>query len=318
MFPRAICPAAVVLALALGVSPVFAQHTQRDRNSGQDRQSGGGGEQKATERSGGERRAPEARPEQRRETPPPPPAPAPAPQRPSPGPERAVERRQPDRREPPTVQERAVPRPDVNRNVDRDRFDRDRNERDRQDRDRFDRDRGTNRGRYVAPRGYYSHGRFISPRTVIVVPARRFYRPYYAFRPRFTLGYGLFVGYPVAYPYYYPDPYYSYPPSYPSYGYSDPYGYSNPAPGTAAISPSMAAGGLSFDIRPLSAEIFVDGEFVGEAGDFTAGTQPLTLYAGRHHIEIRANGYIPMAFDVDVVAGQVIPYQGALQPYRPY
>src|SRR5579864_3583748 len=41
--------------------------------------------------------------------------------------------------------------------------------------------------------------------------------PYYAFRPRFALGLGLYAGYPVAYPYWaFPDPYvYGYP--YPYY-----------------------------------------------------------------------------------------------------
>ena len=46
----------------------------------------------------------------------------------------------------------------------------------------------------------------------------------------------------------------------------------------------------------------------------TPTTQPLGLAAGRHHIELRASGYRTMAFDVDIVAGQVIPYRGALQP----
>jgi hypothetical protein len=34
---------------------------------------------------------------------------------------------------------------------------------------------------------------------------------------------------------------------------------------------------------------------------------------GRHRVEIRARGYRTMSFDADVVAGQVIPVQGALQ-----
>ena len=45
-----------------------------------------------------------------------------------------------------------------------------------------------------------------------------------------------------------------------------------------------------------------------------ATRQPLTLAAGRHSIELQAPGYEPVAFDVDVAPGQVIPYQGALPP----
>jgi hypothetical protein len=35
--------------------------------------------------------------------------------------------------------------------------------------------------------------------------------------------------------------------------------------------------------------------------------------AGRHHIEVRASGYQTMSFDVDIIAGQVIPYQGTME-----
>jgi len=72
-------------------------------------------------------------------------------------------------------------------------------------------------------------------------------------------------------------------------------------------------GGLGFDIQPSTAQIFVDGRPSGTAGQFTATTQPLGLPAGRHHVEIRAPGYHTLTFDVDIIAGQVIPYQGTLE-----
>jgi len=46
---------------------------------------------------------------------------------------------------------------------------------------------------------------------------------------------------------------------------------------------------------------------------FDPTSQPLGLTPGRHHIEIRAAGYQTMAFDADVTAGRMIPYQGTLQ-----
>ena len=70
---------------------------------------------------------------------------------------------------------------------------------------------------------------------------------------------------------------------------------------------------MSFAITPNYAELFVDNVRVGTVGDFTPTTQPLGLEAGRHHIEIRAAGYQTTSFDVDIVAGQVIPYQGSLE-----
>jgi hypothetical protein len=52
--------------------------------------------------------------------------------------------------------------------------------------------------------------RIIGPsRDVRVVAPVRFYQPYYTFRPRVSLGFGLWVGFPITYPSY--------------YGYYDPY-----------------------------------------------------------------------------------------------
>jgi hypothetical protein len=167
-----------------------------------------------------------------------------------------------------------------------------------------------------------------------------FYRPYYTFRPRVSLGFGLWAGYPFAYASAYYDPFYS------PYGYVTPYGYppsygypatSYPlAPGYApppndpvsvypperqgaqggsitAQSDQTNTGGLSFAITPDTAQLFVDGALVGTVGQFTPTTQPLGLTAGRHHVEMRAPGYQTMAFDVNIIAGEVIPYQGALE-----
>ena len=74
-----------------------------------------------------------------------------------------------------------------------------------------------------------------------------------------------------------------------------------------------ATGGLSLEIDPPDAGLFVDGQYIGEVGQFTPNDQPLALTPGRHHIEIRAAGFMSQAFDVDVIAGQVIPYQGRMQ-----
>ena len=71
---------------------------------------------------------------------------------------------------------------------------------------------------------------------------------------------------------------------------------------------------MSFEITPSTAEVVVDGEYVGTVGDFTPTSQPLGLTAGRHRIEIRAAGYPTMNIQADIVAGQVIPYRGTLQP----
>jgi hypothetical protein len=167
----------------------------------------------------------------------------------------------------------------------------------------------------------------------------RFFRPYYAFRPRLSLGFGLWAGYPFAYPYAYYDPFYSpydygYSAPYPPYDYAYPAttypayppasGYPASAPPPASSYPSEAdsigvqpgqanTGGLSFEVTPSTAQVFVDGTYVGTVGQFTPTSQPLGLTPGRHQVEIRAPGYRTITFDPDVVAGQVIPYQGTME-----
>ena len=143
---------------------------------------------------------------------------------------------------------------------------------------------------------------FFASRSIIVPRYMHVYQPYYVFRPRFGFSFGLFVGYPVAYPTWY-DPYYEYYDLYP-YPYASSYGL------TAA--PRVAYGGVSFEITPANAEVWVDGNYVGLVGDFGPTEAPLTLTGGQHHIEIGAEGFQPMVFDITVVAGQVIPYRGAL------
>lgn len=167
--------------------------------------------------------------------------------------------------------------------------------------------------RYAAPR-YYSGGRYYGPRyygPAFTIAPRRFYRPYYVFRPRFSVGFGIWAGYPVTYydPYYYPYGYYPYT--------SAPVPLPPPG-GSVTVQPAAPnqanMGGVSFDITPDSAEIYVDGNYVGQVNQYTATSQPLGLPAGRHHIEIREPGYQVSSFDLDIMAGQVIPFQGQLEP----
>jgi hypothetical protein len=195
--------------------------------------------------------------------------------------------------------------------------------------------RGVERGRVVVRGG----GGFVRERP-------RFYRPYYSFRPRVSLGYGLWMGYPVPYPYYgsaytyapqYVDPYAygapapyapssndpssnypssNYPSSnYPSSNYpSSDYPAQRPAPSVGVERGDVQSeGAISFEITPENAAVFVDGTYVGTAGEFGPAEQPLDLAPGHHRVEVRAPGYRTMTFDAEVHTGQVIPFQGTLQ-----
>jgi len=197
----------------------------------------------------------------------------------------------------------------------------------------------------AAPRVSSAPRVYAAPRVVRGAPLR-FYQPYYAFRPRLNLGFGLWLGYPVRYTsyygyynpfYYYPYysyPYYSYPynsywipayppPAYPPSAYppstyppapTQPVYPQSGYPPQGSISPSQPnTGGMSFEIQPSDAQIYVDGRYVGTVGQFSPTSQPLGMTAGRHHIRITAPGYRAMEFDADIVAGEVLPYQGTLE-----
>ena len=151
--------------------------------------------------------------------------------------------------------------------------------------------------RYAAPRGYRPYYRS-------VVPYRPhfFERPYYAFRPRLNIGFGLWLGFGVPYPRAWVS---TYPP--PVYGYYQ---------GEVQVVPDASVyGGISFDISPVDAAVYLDGECIGNTGDFAPNAAPLTVTPGRHHIEVQADGYQPATWDVTIVAGEVIPFRGAMQPY---
>jgi len=195
--------------------------------------------------------------------------------------------------------------------------------------------------RIVGPRVYYggvSH--FYSPYYS--------FRPHVSVGFGLWLGYPVTYPYYYGYPYGYPYPY---PPAPYGYGYARPYGYPAqpyypPQPYTSSnqsaypspndypnygasgqnypaqqSAPSIgvqrgdqsAPGGVSFEITPDTAAVFVDGTYMGTAREFSPTSQPLGLVSGHHRIEIRASGYRTMTFETDIVSGQVLPYQGTLQ-----
>ena len=263
-------------ALALIAAPASAQH-HRD---------GGGGEQRHDNAAPrGESRG-GSRGESRRES-----RPAPEAQRQA----QPAPRQQQEQHAAPRQEQRAVPREDFRATP----------------RTYAPRYQPRYESRYSAPRYYDGGGRYYGPRYVgprFSIAPRHFYRPYYAFRPRLSIGFGLWAGYPISYydPYYYPYEYYPYATAQP--------GYPLPPTGSVNVQPDQTRmGGVSFQITPDSAEVWVDGNYFGTVGQFTPESQPLGLTAGRHHVELREPGYDVSSFDVDIVAGQVMPYSGTLQ-----
>jgi hypothetical protein len=165
----------------------------------------------------------------------------------------------------------------------------------------------------IGPR-YYGAPRIISPRIVGVVPYRPYYYPY---RPGLTIGFYAGFGYRYPYGYGYPYGYYGYPYPYGAYGYGaygyGAYGYPLPPAGYVSAQPGAAYGGVRIEGAPRDAQVFVDGYYMGVAEDFDGPVQHLNLQAGAHRVEIRVDGYEPIAFDVNVQPGQTITYHANIR-----
>lgn len=72
-------------------------------------------------------------------------------------------------------------------------------------------------------------------------------------------------------------------------------------------------GALRIKVSPRHAEVFVDGTYAGVVDDFDGVWQKLKLEDGVHHIEIRAAGYAPLVFDIDIQWDQTLTYSSVLQ-----
>jgi len=102
---------------------------------------------------------------------------------------------------------------------------------------------------------------------------------------------------------------------FPSYGGGY---YSVGDPGAAMPSPPAAAaiGWLRLAVTPLAGQVFVDGYYVATVADINA-QGALTLDAGPHRVEIRADGYQALTFDIRIAARDTVTYRGALDIVRP-
>lgn len=134
-------------------------------------------------------------------------------------------------------------------------------------------------------------------------------------------GYPYGWGYPFGWSYY--DPYLWWTGLGPLYGwgmYALPmsrystywYDYYYAAAGPSYIESS--GGSIKLKVKPKDADVYVDGYFEGRVDNFDGVFQHLDLRGGTHHIEIRANGYQPIQFELRVLPGRTITYSGELKP----
>ncbi len=92
-------------------------------------------------------------------------------------------------------------------------------------------------------------------------------------------------------------------------GYVDPnyYPYGGPVPNDAE---PIRDGRLSLFVTPLSAQVNVDGYYVGTVADFQ--DRGMWLEPGPRRIEIRADGYETVTFDVRITEDETVNYRREL------
>lgn len=136
-------------------------------------------------------------------------------------------------------------------------------------------------GSYYSRYGYYPYSRYW-------VPGYGFGLGYFAYDPFMFGGYDNYGG------------------GYGGGGYSSG-GYS---------SDSRDIGNLRLKVKPSDAQVYVDGYFVGPVDSFDGVFQKLGIEAGAHRIELRAEGYETVEFEVLVTPGETVTYKGEMKPRR--
>ena len=71
-------------------------------------------------------------------------------------------------------------------------------------------------------------------------------------------------------------------------------------------------GYLHLDVRPGTAQVFVDGFYVGTVDDVNASGRGLFIEAGPHRVEVRLDGFETTTFDVRIAPNQTTAYRHTL------
>ena len=97
------------------------------------------------------------------------------------------------------------------------------------------------------------------------------------------------------------------------YGYGNYYGgYSSGGYRTNAADRALT-GFVRLRMSPHTAKVYVDGALVGMVDEFDGLTGHLELDHGAHHLEVRADGYVPYVTTVSVRAGRTVTERTRMQ-----
>lgn len=94
-------------------------------------------------------------------------------------------------------------------------------------------------------------------------------------------------------------------------GYYDPWFY-----GDSGYGGSEGDGALRLKVKPRDASVLVDGYFAGTVDDFDGVFQRLHIEPGPHRIEISADGYDTLSFEVRILPDRTVTYRGELTRVR--
>jgi hypothetical protein len=86
-----------------------------------------------------------------------------------------------------------------------------------------------------------------------------------------------------------------------------------PYPEPAPVKKESTAGSLLLEVEPGSAQIFIDGYYVGTPDDFGGKGGGVVLEGGPHRVDINAPGYELVSFDVRISPNQSIVYRRVLK-----
>jgi hypothetical protein len=86
---------------------------------------------------------------------------------------------------------------------------------------------------------------------------------------------------------------------------------------TANAAQGSLRGNLRLDVEPHTAQVYVDGFYLGTVEDSHRSPAGLTLATGWHRLEFRAPGFETPAINVTIEPNRTTSYQGTLKPARP-
>ena len=90
------------------------------------------------------------------------------------------------------------------------------------------------------------------------------------------------------------------------------YGYHRPVP----VSVPVSYGRVETLVRPYSADVYVDGRYLGKAGDFSSSMSAATLSPGAHTVEFQAPGYKGYRAEINVSPHGLVSIEYNLRPLK--